>query len=106
MASGDKIVQSSDELQTAERELQTAARTLTTASASLESSIPADAFGTMGGFIAAAGNQVAGVIADSLTSLAAYAETTATGTAQTRAEFERVENEAVAAFRKIESDSH
>ena len=106
MAGADKIVQSSEELVTAERDLESAARTLTTASSSLESSIPADAFGTMGGFIAAAGNQVAAVIGEALNSLATYAETTAKGTAETRTEFERIEQEAVARFRKIESDSH
>jgi len=106
VAGADKIVQSSDELVTVEHDLDSAAKTLTTAASSLDSSIPGDAFGTMGGFISAAGNQVASVIGDALNSLAEYAETTARGTSQTRAEFERVEQEAVARFRKIETGSH
>jgi len=100
--SGDaRIEQNSDELNAVERSVSAAGRQLSAAGKSLHGKIPGSAFGKLGAPIAAAGNTVGEALALALSLNAKLAEAITEGTAATRLEFERVEDEAVSRFTSI-----
>jgi len=98
VAAADTIAQNSDTLANASAGLSSAAGDLKGAASELDSSIPSDAFGKALPALAAAGNQVAAAIGKSLKSLAEFAQASAEATKATQAEFERIEEDATAAF--------
>lgn len=78
-----------------------ASNTLGASAAPVATSIPTDAFGSLGAPIAAAGNLVGKGLGDALTKLAQLAWATGDGARATSVEFERIDDSAASVFTKI-----
>lgn len=101
MPDATRITLSSAELLAAKKDAVAAALALEKAAPSLESAIPARAFGAYGTGIAAAGNALGAAFGSAFAKLARFARETGDGAERVSVAFERVEGEAVSAFRSL-----
>lgn len=104
MTSGHVIAAASHELETAVKGTTSAAAAVAAAGSELRTAIPADAFGALGYGVVVAGNGVGSAVSTALTLLSKVSSATAAGVRAAHDEFGRVEDDAVAHFRKLESE--
>lgn len=103
MASGT-IKENSDTLQSVARTTSDAGSTLSSSTAALSTAVPSGAFGVLGEAVVAAANSTGAGIGGLLSILGRLADTSAQGTSAMKAEFERIEEAAVARFRTLQGE--